>query len=360
MNAGRPKKQGFFDQVATILLVAGWLIIAPIFLAYWAIESMSTRNTDEVWASWLLVPIALILLFVIRRKVQTIWMRGFILGVCLAFLALPVVTNLVSWNYLSHCVDRVGPQAELRYCDFTGYVFDGQNLSSADFTRAALNDASFQNATLNGAIFTNAALDGADFTGAVLDAAVFDHTNITATLGLAPEILHTLSSWHEIESGETPEETMQIMAAVCQGQGVETAMPYQADAIAAEMVPNILFAIGDSQDYEIQGYLGGINELSAWQKSISVFTQITACFRGDVVWYETCSYTGGQNIPREKRNIAVDLRATLTGEIIESYYFDAEPPPPCPDQIGSNTLSINSTVDFADVRTWLNGFLSTR
>lgn len=353
----KANKRSFFDQALNFILIALWLIVAPMFLSYWAISSMTTRNQDSVWASWLLLPIALILLFVVRRKVQAAWARNAILAFSLIFLALPIATNWVSWNYLSHCADRAGPQAELQYCDFTGYVFDGQNLSSADFTRATLNEASFQNANLSGATFTNATLGGTDFTGAILEGAVFDQTNITAALGLTTEMLHTLSSWQEIESGETPEKTKQIMAAVCQGQGYRLAMPYVPGSIPAEIAPYTLFAIGDTTDNEIQGYASGTNELSAWQKSTSVFTQLTACFRGDIVWYETCQYTGGRNIPREKRNIAVDLRATLTGEVIASYYFAAELPPQCPEQIGSNTLSVFSSISFVDVDDWLTDFL---
>ncbi|MEL7646271.1 MAG: pentapeptide repeat-containing protein [Anaerolineaceae bacterium] len=353
MNA---KNRSFIDQAATFINVALWLIVTPLLLSYGAISSMSTRNKDSVWASWLLVPIALILLFVVRRKLQTAWARNAILAFSLVFLVLPIVTNWVSWNYFTHCADRVGPQAELQYCDFTGHAFNGQDLSSANLTNATLNEASFRNANLSGATFTHAVLGGTDFTGAILERAVFDQTDISAALGLTPEMLHALSSWQGVKTGETPAETLQIMAAVCQGQGYGSAMPYVPGSITAETAPYTLFAIGDTTDYEIQGSVSGKNELSSWQKSLSVFTPLTACFREDYIQYEICYYENGTHITRKRQIIAVDLRATLTGEIIESTHFYAKQlPPPCPDEISSSGFyDLTSRIDFRDVDTWLN------
>ncbi len=359
MYSEKPKKQGCLDQIG----VAIFLVVAPLILSYGAIASMSTRDQFAVFASWLLIPIALVLFFVYRRKMQAAWARGAILVLSLAFLALPILTNLVSWNYISHCADRAGPQAVLRHCDFTGAVFDGQDLSLTDLTEATLNNASFRNANLSGVNFTHAYLNGTDFTGAVLEQAVFDWTDLRSTLGLTPAALHSLASWNEVQTGETLEETMQIMAAVCQGQGYRDAKPYTPASIQAGELAATVFAVGDSRDLEINGYLGGMNELSHWQESTAVFTQLTLCFSSAPTVLETCYYSGGNVIPRTEWNVQVELRATLTGEIVSSRFFSAETPKACPKRIkisgtpSPGDWSPNGYVDFAEVRDWVDAGL---
>jgi uncharacterized protein YjbI with pentapeptide repeats len=62
-----------------------------------------------------------------------------------------------------------------------GAVFDGADLTGADFSDASLRGVSFKGAILIGAKFTDADLSGAHLEGAVLRETNFDRATLTGT-----------------------------------------------------------------------------------------------------------------------------------------------------------------------------------
>jgi uncharacterized protein YjbI with pentapeptide repeats len=244
--------------------------------------------------------------------------------------------------------ENVGPEGKLWECDFAGADLSnmnlqesemmginlisanlsgsnliGVNLSGADLSNSTLADANLSDAKLYAA-----KLDGADLTNTVLDGANLSEASLIDVTGLTNESLANLSKWGGMLL-QSEDEILAQLWQVCEGIGVENAVPYDSDQGATSII-----AITDKgEKYRNSDYF----PRNWWPASVSN-AELVACVEGPYnVTIETCTYDDGTIIKRISRWVDISIFIARTGEQLEKITLEGSPPINCSQEVPANS-----------------------
>ncbi|HTX90873.1 MAG TPA: pentapeptide repeat-containing protein [Anaerolineales bacterium] len=263
------------------------------------------------------------------------WLRLVVAGLLAAAIAGITIPYSV---YLGKCDQRLVAGGRLIGCNLSGHDLHGLDLHNANLTYANLSGANLAGANLQGVQFKQTDLTGVSG---------LSDESLAKFLSVQVEDLAQTTSLLQIQL-ESRTKLQQALAGACGGRGIDGARINPNDQSFHTVM--VLDAKGASSSAWGDGLKG-----NGWEPMALRFTDLVACVGNQVkVEVESCDYSGGSTVVRNRYEVKVSLFTAATGQQLAQETIQGSDPEGCPSTITQGGSVINGgKVSNDNLSNWL-------